>query len=135
MLAAASARSASDPLALVVFEDETLGTTIAKTLRDKGFRTFTIESILGDTDTLDGLRPEVVVLDVRRNMLGVAKTLVELSKRRAAPPVLLVADADDAIWLAARFRLLTVRSSSNERDLLRAIERSRREERRPRAPS
>jgi hypothetical protein len=120
-----------DPLALVVFDDERVGTTIVELLKNKGFRTFSIQSILGDTESLDGLRPEVIVLDARQNMFAVAKTLVELSKRPMSPPVVLVADADEGIWLANRFRLLTVRPNTSQRDLLHTIEQSRREWLRP----
>jgi CheY-like chemotaxis protein len=135
MVAATRLQQSPDPLALVVFDDENVGMTIASTLRKKGFRTYSIESILGDSASLDGLRPDVIVLDVCRNMFAAAKTLVELSKRPMSPPVVLVADADDALWLAARFRLLTVRPNSTAVELLQTIEQSRREGRRPVAPS
>jgi DNA-binding response OmpR family regulator len=135
MVAATRLQAVTDPLALVVFDDEAMATTIANALKNKGFRIFSIQSILGDTESLDGLRPEVIVLDVRRNMFSAAKTLVELAKRPASPPVVLVVDADDTVWLAARFGLLSVRATSNPRDLLGVVERSRREQRRPVIPS
>ena len=135
MVAATRLQPVSDPLALVVFDDEEMAMTIANTLKNKGFRTFSIQSILGDTESLDGLRPEVIVLDVRRNMFAAAKTLVELAKKPASPPVVLVVDADDTVWLAARFGLLSVKATSNPRALLSVVEQSRREQRRPVAPS
>lgn len=135
MVAATRLQAVGDPLALVVFDDEEMAMTIANALKNKGFRTFSIQSILGDTESLEGLRPEVIVLDVRRNLFAAAKTLVELAKSPASPPVVLVVDADDTVWLAARFGLLSVKAAANQRDLLGVVERSRREQRRPVIPS
>jgi CheY-like chemotaxis protein len=135
VVAATRLEPSPNPLALVVFDNEEVGKTIVESLKNKGFRTFSIQSILGDSESLDGLRPEVIVLDARQNMFAVAKTLVELSKRPMSPPVVLVADADDAVWLATRFKLLTVRPDTSQRDLLRTIEQSRREGLRPVAPT
>jgi AmiR/NasT family two-component response regulator len=135
MVAAIRLEPSLEPLALVVCDDEGVGTSIVSSLKNKGFRIFSIQSILGDTESLDGLRPEVIVLDARQNMFAVAKTLVELSKRPMSPPVVLIADADDAVWLATRFQLLTVRPDASQPDLLRTIEQSRREGLRPVAPT
>jgi AmiR/NasT family two-component response regulator len=124
-----------EPLALIICDDENVGPAIVSSLKNKGFRIFSIQSILGDTESLDGLRPDVIVLDARQNMFAVAKTLVELSKRPLSPPVVLVVDADEAVWLAARFQLLTIRPDTNPRELLRTVERSRREALRAVAPT
>lgn len=122
------------PLALVVFEDDDAGARATQTLRERGYRTFAIDATCGDVESLDGLRPAVIVLDVRRAALRASKLLVELSKRESSPPVLLLTDGDDALWIAARFGLLPVALDAGEDELMRVVDLTRREQRRPRAP-
>jgi DNA-binding response OmpR family regulator len=119
------------PLAIVVLQDERTGASIARALRAHGYRTFTIDSACGDTDSLEGLRPAIIVLDVRRETASARRTLVALSDRPSSPPVVLVGAREDATLVAARFGLLAVSPSAPEHELLATIERSRRDQRRP----
>jgi CheY-like chemotaxis protein len=122
------------PLALVVYDNEREGVEISRALRNRGYRTFTIDATCSDIESLTGLQADVIVLDARRTLLGVTKTLVELSKRPDTPPVVLVADGDDVLWVAARFNLLVVSEWAGDAEIEWVVERSRRERRRPRAP-
>jgi DNA-binding response OmpR family regulator len=135
MVAATRLEPSLDPLALVVFDDDRVGTPIVDALKNKGFRTFSIHSILGDSESLGGLYPELIILDIRRDLFAAAKTLAELAKRPLSPPVVLIADEEDARRFAARFRLLSVRSDTSKDELLRVVDRARREQRRPVAHS
>ncbi len=122
------------PLAIVVHQDDVMRDAAQRALRALGYRTFAIESVCADPDSLDGLKPAVVVLDIRRAQLFAARTLVALSKHASAPPVVLVGDGAEGAWLGARFGLLTVVWNAADRELASAVERSRLHRLQPRAP-
>jgi DNA-binding response OmpR family regulator len=119
------------PLAIVVSQEEVTGASIARALRAQGYRTFAIDSACSDTDSLEGLRPAVIVLDIRGETASATRTLAALSDRPSSPPVVLFSAGDDATLVAARFGLLAVSQGAPERELLATIERSRRDQRRP----
>jgi hypothetical protein len=119
------------PLAIVVSQEEPTGASIARALRAHGYRTFAIDSACSDTDSLEGLRPAIIVLDIRGETASATRTLAALSDRPSSPPVVLFSARDDATLVAARFGLLAVSQGAPERELLATIERSRRDQRRP----
>jgi len=123
--------NAPDPLAVVVIDEERAADAIAPVLRARGLRTFVVDAACADHATISGLQPKVVVFAVRRDVASVARSLAELSKSSSPPPALLVADDPDAVRVAARFGLLV--SRADEHELAWAVERTRREGRRPSA--
>jgi CheY-like chemotaxis protein len=134
MLAARTEKASEvGPVALIVFPDEAMRARVTRSLRGRGYRTFSVESLCGDADWLRGLHPSVIVLDVRRELLGATRTLVDLSARPSSPPVVLVSD-DDGAWVAPRFGLISVPADAGDDELARAVELSRREGRRPAPP-
>lgn len=124
--------SGSAPLALVVLQDESVKDQTTHALRVGGYRTFAIDSHFGNVESLDGLRAAVIVLDVRRSAPHASKLLMELSDRPTSPPVLLLTEGDEGLSMGTRFGLLSVQSDAGGPELLRLLQRTRREQRRPR---
>ena len=132
-MAAAQTIRSTGPLALVVHQDDELAHTTSLALRARGYRTFVVDVACSDCVTIERLGADLLVLVVKNDLLSLARLLVELAHATDAPPAMLVADDPDATWVAARFGIFA--APAREREIAWAVERTRRESRRPSVPT
>jgi DNA-binding NtrC family response regulator len=120
------------PHALVLEDDEAMGTALADALHEGGWQTQIVGTLSAARTALRNVHPTLLVLDLTLEGEFGATLLDELAGRDDAPATVIVSGFGLAPLVAARYEVELVNKPFSVDALLDAVERARREGRTPR---
>lgn len=128
-----SVRVRGERTALVLEDDEAMGTAIADALEDRGWEAMVVDTLAGARAAIREARPALLVLDLTLKDEFGATLLQELAGRDDAPATVIVSGFGLAPLVAARFEVELVNKPFDVDRFLDAVERAKRESKKPRA--
>ena len=118
---------------LVLEDDEAMGTAIADALEERGYDAIVVDTLASARSALHDARPAILVLDLTLKEEFGATLLDELAGRDDAPATVIVSGFGLAPLVAARYEVELVNKPFNVDAFLDAVERAKREQKKPRA--
>jgi len=128
-----SVRLRGQRVALVVEDDEAMGTAIADALDDRGWNVVVVDTLAAARDTIARSHPALLVLDLTLKDEFGATLLDELAGRDDAPATVIVSGFGLAPLVAARFEVELVNKPFAVDAFIDAVERANRDGKKPRA--
>ena len=110
-----------------------MGTAIVEALEDRGYRSMLVDTLTAARDALSRTRPALLVLDLTLKDEFGATLLDELAGRDDAPATVIVSGFGLAPLVAARYEVELVNKPFDVDKFLDAVERARRDAKKPRA--